>query len=139
MSIPADLLKARTKDFAVRVVRACEALPNRAGARVIGRQLLRSGTSIAANYRAACRARSKAEFVAKLGIVIEEADETVFWIELLRDAEVVSPKKVEALLDEANQLVAIFTASKRTADASLAKQQSAIDNRQSEMVLEKTP
>lgn len=134
MSVVADGLKERTKNFAVRVVRACEALPNRAGARVIARQLLRSGTSVAANYRAACRSRSKVEFVAKLGIVIEEADETVFWIELLRDTEIVTPKKIASLLDEANQLVAIFTASKRTAEASLPKQQSSIDNRQSEMV-----
>lgn len=134
MSVAADALKDRTKNFAVRIVRMCEALPNRAGARVIGRQLLRSGTSAAAKYRAACRARSKVEFVAKLGIVIEEADETVFWIELLRDADIVPAKKSLSLLDEANQLVAIFTASKRTAEASLAKQQSAFDNQQSEMV-----
>lgn len=102
---------------------------------MISRQLIRSGTSVAANYRAACRGRSKAEFVAKLGIVIEEADETVFWIELLRDTGIVSSKKVAQLIDEANQLLAIFIASKRTAETSLQRnQQSAIDNQQSAMV-----
>src|SRR5689334_3765977 len=110
MGKEAERLKQRTRDFAVRIVRACDALPNKTGASVISRQVLRSGTSLAANYRAACRARSRREFVARLGIVIEETDETVFWLELLRDAGIVSEKKLVSLLDEANQLVAIFTA-----------------------------
>jgi len=81
----------------------------------MGRQVLRSGTSVAANYRAACRARSRAEFVAKLGVVVEEADETVFWIELLADADVMARAKLAALLQEANELLYIFSATRRTA------------------------
>src|SRR5436305_391415 len=79
-------LKARTRQFAIRIIRLYKSLSHNEESRVIGRQLLRSGTSIGANYRAACRGRSKAEFIAKLGIVLEEADETVFWLELLPEA-----------------------------------------------------
>ena len=82
---------------------------------MIGKQLLRSGTSVAANYRAACRARSKAEFIAKIGIVLEEVDESVLWIEMLIDAEILKKERVDQLLNEARQLTAIFTASRRTA------------------------
>jgi len=81
----------------------------------IGQQLMRSGTSVAANYRAACRSRSKAEWVAKIGIVVEEADETVFWLEMLSDCGIVPLKKLESLLAEAHELSAIFTASHFTA------------------------
>jgi len=81
---------------------------------VIGKQALRSGTSVAANYRAVCRARSKPEFAAKMGIVVEEADETVFWLELLVEAAIVSKDKLNDLLLEANELLAIFAASHRT-------------------------
>ena len=83
----------------------------------MGRQLLRSGTAVAANYRAVCRARSKAEFVAKIGIVLEEADETVFWLEMLVEAGIVRSERMEPLLKEANELLAIFAASQRTARA----------------------
>ena len=79
----ADHLKKRTKQFAIRLVRLFKSLPKTEEAKILGRQLLRSGTSVAANYRAVCRARSKAEFIAKVGTVVEEADETVFWLELL--------------------------------------------------------
>jgi four helix bundle protein len=82
--------------------------------RAIGSQLVRSGTSIGANYRAACRSRSRAEFAAKLGIVAEEADETVYWLELLRDANLLSDGKLSELLREANELTAIFTAGRRS-------------------------
>jgi four helix bundle protein len=82
---------------------------------VIGKQLLRSGTSVAANYRAACRARSKAEFIAKIGIVLEEVDESVLWIEMLIDAAILKKERVDPLLNEARQLTAIFTASRQTA------------------------
>ena len=85
---------------------------------MIGRQVLRSGTSVAANYRAACRARSKAEFVAKLGIVVEEADETVFWLELLVDAQVIRHAQIANVVTEANELLAIFAASQRTVRSS---------------------
>jgi four helix bundle protein len=110
-----DDLKDRTKQFALRVVRLYRALPFLEEARVIGRQLLRSGTSVGANYRAACRARSKAEFVAKLGIVLEEADETVFWLELLQESGIMSPQKLMPLVQEARELTAIFVTSIRTA------------------------
>jgi len=104
-------LKERTKQFALRVMRLYRALPRREDARVIGRQLLRSGTSVGANYRAACRGRSRAEFVAKLGIVLEEADETVFWLELLQESEIVSARKLGRLVQEARELTSIFVAS----------------------------
>jgi four helix bundle protein len=84
-------------------------------AQVLGKQLLRCGTAVAANYRAACRARSKAEWVAKIGIVVEEADETIFWLEMLSDCSIVSLKKLEPWLAEAHELSAIFTASQFTA------------------------
>ena len=90
-------------------------MPKRDEARVIGRQVLRSGTPVAANYRAVCRARSRAEFVAKIGVVLEEIDETVFWLELLIETGIVSQSRMENLLKEASELLAIFAASQRTA------------------------
>lgn len=119
----ADQLKERTKQFAVRVVRLLRSLPKTDEARVIGKQLLRSSTSIAANYRAVCRARSKAEFVSRMGVVVEESDETVFWLELLIETEIVPRNRMEALLSEANQLLAVFAASQRTAKRALANRQ----------------
>jgi len=117
MSQPEEL-RARTKQFALRVIKLFRSLPKTDEARILGKQVLRAGTSVAANYRALCRARSKAEFIAKMGIVIEEADETVFWLELLVESGIVSPSRMENLLAEANELVAIFVASRRTAKAS---------------------
>jgi four helix bundle protein len=114
MSQPEEL-RQRTKKFALRIVRVFESLPRTDVSRTLGRQLLRSGTSVAANYRAMCRARSKAEFVAKLGTVLEEADETVFWLELLIEAGVVPKSKLDNLLAETNELVRIFSASWQTA------------------------
>ncbi len=111
----ADELKQRTKSFALQVIRLVEALPGTTTARVIGRQLVRSATSVGANYRAACRARTRAEFAYKIGLVEEEADESTYWLELLVESGLVSAHRVEALLDEANQLTAIFSASARTA------------------------
>ena len=111
----AHALQSRTKEFAIRIVRVFRFLPKTDEARVIGRQLLRSGTSVAANYRAVCRARSKAEFIAKMGVVLEEVDETVFWLEFLVDTQTISPDRMAPLLQEANELVSIFSASKRTA------------------------
>jgi four helix bundle protein len=111
----ARALQCRTKEFAVRIVRVFRSLPRTDEARVIGRQLLRSGTSVAANYRAVCRARSKAEFVAKMGVVLEEIDETVFWLEFLVDTRTIARNRMTPLLQEANELVLIFSASKRTA------------------------
>ena len=108
-------LRDRTKAFAVRIVRLYQALPYQTDAYALGKQLLRCGTAVAANYRAACRARSKAEWTAKIGVVVEEADETVFWLEMLVDCGIVPLQKLEALLKEAHELSAMFTAAQRTA------------------------
>jgi four helix bundle protein len=108
-------LKARTKEFALRVIRLVEALPNTIKGRAIANQIMRSATSVAANYRAACRARSRAEFIAKIGVVEEEADETAFWLELIVDCDIRSAKQIEPLLKEANELVAIMAASRKSA------------------------
>jgi four helix bundle protein len=115
MATQAELLRARTKQFAIRIVRLFKSLPRTEEARIIGKQALRAGTSIAANYRAVCRARSHAEFISKMGVVVEEADETVFWLELLVDTSIVRKVLMEDLLSEANGLLAIFAASHWTA------------------------
>src|SRR5512146_204788 len=108
MSMTADELRARTKQFAIRIVRLFRTLPNNPEARVIGHQLLRSGTSVAPNYRATCRARSHADFANKMGIVVEEADESVFWLELLVDTNIFAAARLADLTREANELLAIF-------------------------------
>jgi len=128
MDHQADVLKERTKQFALRVIRVIRSLPAGSEGRIIGNQLLRSGMSVAANYRAVCRARSRPEFLSKLSIVIEEADESAFWLEMLVDAGLVAERKLRDLKDEANQLVAIFNASRATAKKGV---QSAINNQQS--------
>ena len=109
-----DLL-ARTKQFALATIRFCEALPKDDTSRVIGRQLLRSGTSVGANYRAAHRAKSKADFISKMGTVLEEADESAYWIELLSDAGKVDSATSTPLHREADELVAIAVSSINTA------------------------
>jgi four helix bundle protein len=109
-----DLVK-RAKDFALEVIRLSTQLPKTPEARVLGKQIVRSGTSVAANYRAVCRARSRAEFIAKLGTVVEEADETVFWLELLIESGISQDNRATILLREAKELLAIFSASRRTA------------------------
>ena len=101
----------------MRILKLTAALPKTVEANVIRKQLVRAGTSVAANYRASCRARSRAEFVSKMGIVIEEADECCFWIELIVQGEILSESKVEAVLKEANELTAIMTASRKTAQS----------------------
>ena len=108
-------LRARTKKFALRIIRLFRSLPRATEAQILGRQVLRSGTSVAANYRAVCRARSRPEFISKIGTVVEEADETVFWLELLVDAKIVPDGRLQPLLIEASELLAIFAASQRTA------------------------
>jgi len=110
-----EQLRRRTKPFAIRIVRLFQSLPKTDEARIVGKQLLRAGTSVAANYRAVGRARSKAEFVAKMDVVVEEADETVFWLELLVDTGIMPDRQMEELLMEANELLAIFAASHGTA------------------------
>ena len=114
MSGDADL-KVRTRSFALRISKTVDALPNTRSANVIGQQLLRSGTSVGANYRAACRGRSTAEFVAKLGIVEEEADECGYWLELLVDSGLMTKSQLGDLMKEADELVAITVASIKTA------------------------
>src|SRR5438477_12895103 len=96
-------LRERTKSFALRVLRMSDVMPKTRAGNVIANQILRSATGMAANYRAAGRSRSRAEFVAKIGIVIEEADETVSWLEMLRDSGIIKPAKLDRMLDEANQ------------------------------------
>ncbi len=110
-------LKQRTKQFALRVLKLVRTLSKDTAGQIIGRQLFRCATSVGANYRAVCRARSKADFVAKLAIVEEEADEACYWIELIIEAELMKPNLVQPLLDEANELVAIITASRKSASS----------------------
>ena len=118
-------LQQRTKNFAVQIIHAFSALPKLEATRIIGRQFLRSGTSVAANYRAASRARSKAEFIAKLGVVVEEADETLFWLDLLIDSDLVRLEAIEALRIECGgELVRIFSSSLATAKANRSITQS---------------
>ena len=108
-------LKKRTFEFGSRVITAVEALPRTETARILGRQLLRSGTSVGANYRAAARARSRADFIAKLGIIEEECDESAYWIEMIVARKLLSPNRLTDLRDEANELLAIMVASIKTA------------------------
>jgi four helix bundle protein len=108
-------LKARTKRFALDALRFCAALPRRPECVVVARQLMRSATSVGANYRAACRARSRADFVAKLALVEEEADESLFWLELLKELNVPAGEDIVRLMSEAGELVSIVVASKKTA------------------------
>jgi len=112
-------LKKRTKAFGLRVIRLVESLPRGRVTDVIGRQLLRSGTSVGAQYRSACRAKSKADFVSKINGAEEEADESAYWIELLVDAKAVAQHRVADLLKEADDLTKKFTASGRTAKGNL--------------------
>ena len=107
--------RQRTKDLALRIITLCRALPPTDEARTIARQLLRSGTSVAANYRAAHRARSRPEFVAKMGTVVEETDETVFWLEMLVESGIVADKRMRPLLAETQELLATFAAAQFSA------------------------
>src|SRR5437667_6234327 len=107
-------LKERTKRFALRVMRLVDALPKSAKGRALASQLVRSGTSVAANYRASCRARSRAEFISKIGVVEEEADETALWLELTIDSALLTEARVHPLLTEAGELVPIMAASRKS-------------------------
>ncbi|MDI7259693.1 MAG: four helix bundle protein [Thermodesulfobacteriota bacterium] len=108
-------LKERTKHFALKVIKVVEMLPRGRIADILGRQLLRSGTSVGGNYRSACRAKSTADFISKMGIIEEEADETIYWMELLIEAGLVRKDDLISLLDEANQILAITISSIKTA------------------------
>jgi len=112
-----DEMKARTKAFALGVIRLMRALPKSVEGRAIANQLIRSGTSVAANYRSACRARSRTEFAAKVGVVLEEADESLLWLELIVDAGLLPGKRCDALLLEATELVSMMAATRKSAVA----------------------
>lgn len=104
-------LKERTKQFALRIVKLVNSLPKTTTGIEFGKQIFRSGTSVAANYRAACKAKSNKNFIYKLEVVLEEVDETLLWLELISDSDTIEKKKLEQLMDETNQLVSIFTKS----------------------------
>lgn len=106
--------KDRTKKLALRVIRLVDSLPNRRAADVIGRQLLRSATSMGANYRAACRAKSRKDMIAKLAVVEEEADESIYWLELIIESRMLSKPRLTPLIDEANQILSMIVASQKT-------------------------
>jgi four helix bundle protein len=110
-----DDLKTRTKKFALSIIELAAKLPNTAAGKVISYQMIKAGSSIGANYRAACRGRSKAEFNSKLHIVLEEADESVFWLELIVESDILPLEEIKELLNEANELTAIFAKSFYTA------------------------
>ena len=110
-------LKARTKKFGLRIMALVDSLPSTTAGRAIGSQLIRSGTAVGANYRAACRGRSRNEFAAKIGVVVEEADESAYWLEMIMDGGLLKADLVMSLHQEAEELTAIFTASAKTAKA----------------------
>ncbi len=112
-------LKARTKRFAINVIKLVETFPHAGTGQVIGKQLLRAATSVGANYRASCRARSQTEFIAKIRIVEEEADECMYWLELVQEAGLGHGPQIETLHGEANELTAICVASSKTARSHL--------------------
>lgn len=111
----ADELRARTRAFSLRVVKLVQSLPQNMVSDVLGKQVLRSATSVGANYRAACRAQSDAMFISKLSIVVEEADETVYWLELIRDAGLIKAELLAELIDESEQILKIMASSRKTA------------------------
>lgn len=106
-----EQMKRRTKEFTKNIINLCRQLPETREGRLIGNQIFRSGTSVGSNYRAVCRARSKADFIAKLGLVLEEADETLYWLELLAETQIIKGEFLMPLMSEANELVAIFVSS----------------------------
>ena len=114
----AKKLQIRTKRFAIGIIQIFSHLPKTEVVRVIGRQFLRSGAAVAAKYRAVCRARSLADFISKLAVVLEEVDETLFWLDLLIESNLVAPESIAGLRDKCNQLVKIFSSSLATAKAS---------------------
>ena len=129
-------LKSRTKQFALRIVRLSSALPKNREGEVLGRQVLKSGTSIGANYREAIRASSRKQFISTLEISIREAEETIYWLELLGESEIIHPDRLQGLMEECNQLLAILTSTVRTAkqkkrDENSSAQRSRVDSARS--------
>ena len=114
-AITPEIMKDRTKKFAKQIIYLCRKLPKNREGYLIGNQIFRSGTSVASNYRAACRGRSKAEFIAKMGIVEEEADETLFWLEVINEMKVFNYEKLDELMKENDEILSIVVASIRTA------------------------
>ena len=108
-------MKKRTKNFAKEIIKLCRKLPYNREGRLIGNQIFRSGTSVAANYRAACRAKSTADFISKLAIVEEEADETLFWLELIHEMEILNKPLIDILMKENDEIIAIIVSSIKTA------------------------
>jgi four helix bundle protein len=109
-----EQMKQRTKEFAKQIIKLCRQLPNNREGRLIGDQLFRSGTSVAANYRSACRARSRADFISKLSIVEEEADESLFWLEIIKEMEIFYAPFMDSLMTENNEIIAILVSSIKT-------------------------
>jgi four helix bundle protein len=116
-------LKKRTKQFALMIIKLVDDLPNTKSGQTIGNQIIRSGTSVAANYRSACRARSNADFISKITVVEEECDETLFWVELIEESNLLKKERLQNILKEADELTAIFTASGKTARQNNPKSQ----------------
>ena len=110
-----EQMKHRTKEFAKQIIKLCRQLPNNREGRLIGNQLFRSGTSVAANYRSACRARSRADFISKLSIVEEEADESLFWLEIIKEMEILYAPFMDSLMTENDEIIAILVSSIKTA------------------------
>ena len=130
----ADDLKKRTKQFALRVLKLVAALPDTLEGRTIGQQLIRAGTAVGANYRATCRSRSKVEFIARIGVVEEEADESAYWMELIIEDGLLKEQQVAPLHREAGELAKIMAKSRISAADSVAKHKSAISNRKSALI-----
>ena len=128
-----DDLKKRTKQFALRILKLVAALPRTLAGRTIGGQLVRSGTSVAANYRAACHARSKAEFISRLGVVEEEAEESALWLALIMESQLMKKALVQPLWTEADEIVAIMTSSRKSAGRSLLAAKSKIKTQKSKI------
>jgi len=114
-------MKNRTKEYAKRIISLCRSLPETNEGRRIGDQLFRAGTSVGANYRAACRARSKAEFVAKLGTVLEEADETVYWLEIISETKIMDSSRLISLMKEGDEIISILVATLNTSRTTTRK------------------
>ena len=114
-AMTAEIMKDRTKKFAKQIILLCRKLPKNREGNLIGNQIFRSGTSVASNYRAACRGRSKAEFIAKMGIVEEEADETIFWLEVIEEVEILKNDSISSLMQKCNEILSIVVSSINTA------------------------
>jgi four helix bundle protein len=114
-AMTAEIMKDRTKKFAKQIILLCRKLPKNREGNLMGNQIFRSGTSVASNYRAACRGRSKAEFIAKMGIVEEEADETIFWLEVIEEVEILKNEPISSLMQECNEILSIVVSSINTA------------------------